>query len=118
MREYNRRWRSNGQRKHFCIRWWRHGNPLWDFCRWVVYGHWRRWRGFDPVRVELRTIPHCNDECYCPEGSETRFRLEFFGWGCWGWLSRSWTPQPCVCELTMRKLFPEMYEDDGELAAK
>lgn len=86
MKEISRHWRdgTRGWRMHFC---WLCGRATW-------------WRD-PPITLEFYTRPRDQTPCYCPTGSTTYFRLEFFGVGCWGWLSRDWTRRPCPCDRAM-----------------
>lgn len=92
MREINHHWTAGRVRKHLCVRFWRFGNPLRELWRWLTGQRHR------PVSIVPARGGRGNDFCYCPTGRTTEFRVELFGWGFWGWLSRDTTRRPCVCE--------------------
>jgi hypothetical protein len=92
MREINRYWTVRGVRKHLCIRFWYHGNPLRSLWNYLTGKHW--WA--TPVDWWFFGRRE-NGQCYCPTGRMQTFRLEVFGCGFFGWLSRDPTPRPCVC---------------------
>lgn len=102
LRELNRRWTWGGVRYRLCVRWW---GPNAGSVRYVLGSLWRLITATDYFtdrpRVELRSRSQDQDECYCPAGVTTTFRVDGFGHGCWGWLSRSWVKRPCVCDQVM-----------------
>src|ERR1700676_3646838 len=63
MREYRRFWTAFGVRKSFTIRWWRGGNPLKVFWRWISG---KQIYGAEHIEFELDTQPQNQYVCYCP----------------------------------------------------
>lgn len=109
LHEWNIRWKVGRQRKHLLIRW-SFANPFKAIWR-ILCGRW--WMG-DIPNFELYHHAHSQDECYCPEGSETKFRLGLFGSSCGVWLSRSWTTRPCHCDKVIWLLFPDLHVEEIE----
>ncbi len=114
MTELNRYWNAGKVRKHLCLRWWGSRYQLRNLPRylwlWLCGRYWRKW----PVTVALYHHVRSQDQCYCPQGCQTYFRVEFFGLGSWGWLSRDWTPRPCHCDKIIWLLFPKDYDCEIE----
>ncbi len=86
------------------IRWWWQ-NPICNFI-----GYWRyRFPGWWAGKPEfmLRTVPHCNPICYCPEGSVTELRVAALGCGVWFHWGRDWVKRPCVCQQVVEAFCEE-----------
>ncbi len=112
MRELTRYWSVRGIRRSFFIRGWWHGNPLRSLVRWLA--GYEPWRTSSPVKVDLHGLSGHQCGCYCPTGRTTTFRVELFGVGFWGQLSRNWTVRPCSCDKISWLCFPENYAEEIE----
>ena len=109
MREINRRWKAGRVQKHLCVRFWRSGGLLQNVWQWIT-GQRSRW--YRPLQIAPCAGSYGNGNCYCGTGRTTTFRLEAFGWGFWGWLSRDTTRRPCSCEKIVWLFCPDDYADE------
>ena len=87
-------WNRFGVRKHCQVRvffsWRSFVSDVWSYLRGRAF-----WHQHFPFDFRFRTTPHFQDRCYCPDGSQTDIRVEFFTFVFWLWWSRDWTPKPC-----------------------